>query len=60
MFSVQYFDEQGNMTIRSGGTRAWSCNNPGNLIANKYSRGKSRRSIVEAGDGKDTYAVYPD
>ncbi len=22
-FSVQYFDEKGNMIIRSGGTRAW-------------------------------------
>ena len=32
-FTVQYFDEQGNMTIRSGGTRAWRCNNPGNLQA---------------------------
>jgi len=31
MFTVQYFDEKGNMTIRSGGTRAWRCNNPGNL-----------------------------
>jgi len=60
MFSVQYFDEQGNMTIRSGGTRAWRCNNPGNLVASKYSKGKSRRSIGEAGDGKDIYAVYPD
>lgn len=48
------------MTIRSRGTRAWRCNNPGNLIACKYSRGKSRCSIDEAEDGKDTYAVYPD
>ena len=31
-FTVQYFDEQENMTIRSGGKRAWRCNNPGNLI----------------------------
>lgn len=26
MFTVQYFDEQGNMIIRSGGKRAWRCN----------------------------------
>jgi hypothetical protein len=26
-FTVQYFDEEGNMTIRSDGKRAWRCNN---------------------------------
>jgi hypothetical protein len=30
-FTVHYFDEQGNLTIRSKGKRAWRCNNPGNL-----------------------------
>ena len=60
MFTVQYFDEKGNMTIRSGGTRAWRCNNPGNLRKSNYSTGKSRRSIGIAGFGKDFYAVYPD
>ena len=59
-FTVQYFDEKGNMTIRSGGTRSWRCNNPGNLLASSYSRGKNRRSIGQAGDGKNEYAVYPD
>jgi hypothetical protein len=59
-FTVQYFDEKGNMTIRSNGTRAWRCNNPGNLLASPYSRGKSRRSIGVASDGSDEYAVYPD
>ncbi|MBI5274337.1 MAG: hypothetical protein HY860_04700 [Chlamydiales bacterium] len=59
-FTVQYFDEQGNMTIRSGGTRAWRCNNPGNLRKSDYSTGKDRRSIGFAGDNKDFYAVYPD
>jgi hypothetical protein len=44
LFTVQYFDEQSNMTIRSGCTRVWRCNNPGNLIASTYSTGKSRRS----------------
>ena len=36
MFTVQYFDEKGNMIIRSGGTRAWRCNNPGNLLRGNY------------------------
>jgi len=56
-FTVQYFDEQGNMTIRSGGTRAWRCNNPGNLRKSAYSTSKDRRSIGFAGDSKDSYAV---
>lgn len=60
MFTVQYFDEEGNMTIRGGGTRAWRCNNPGNLHASKYSTSKDRRCIGTAGDEKDQYAVYPD
>lgn len=60
LFTVQYFDENGNMTIRSGGTRAWRCNNPGNLIASPYSTSTKRRSIGKAGDGKNVYAVYPD
>jgi len=60
MFTVQYFDEKGNMTIRSGGKRAWRCNNPGNLRKSKYSMGKDRHSIGVAGAGEDFYAVYPD
>ncbi len=32
VYTVQYFDEEGNMTIRSGGTKAWRNNNPGNMI----------------------------
>lgn len=59
-FTVHYFDEKGNITIRSGGTRAWRCNNPGNLLASRYSTSKSRRSIGKAGDGMNEYAVYPD
>jgi len=59
-FTVQYFDEKGNMTIRSGGRRTWRCNNPGSLLASPYSTGKDRRSIGTAGDGATTYAVYPD
>ncbi|MBP9841076.1 MAG: hypothetical protein KBC64_01470 [Simkaniaceae bacterium] len=57
--TVQYFDEEGNMTIRSGGTRAWRCNNPGNLHRSHYSMSKQRRAIGFAGDAKDEYAVYP-
>ena len=44
-FTVQYFDEEGNMTIRSGGSRAWRCNNPGNLHRSSYSMSKQRRAI---------------
>jgi|ERR1700722_15866708 len=60
MFTVRYFDEQGNLTIRSGGTRSWRCNNPGNLHKSAYSISKKRRAIGSAGDSKDEYAVYPD
>lgn len=59
-FTVQYFDEQGNMTIRSGGTRAWRCNNSGALLKSPYSTSKDRRAIGIAGFGKYLYAVYPD
>jgi hypothetical protein len=30
-YTVHYFDEKGDMTIRSGGTKAWRNNNPGNM-----------------------------
>jgi hypothetical protein len=59
-FTVHYFDEHGNLTIRSKGKRAWRCNNPGNLKVGKYSMGKDRRAIGSAGDSEDEYAVYPD
>lgn len=59
-FTVQYFDEDGNMIIRSGGTRAWRCNNPGALLASSYSMGKDRHPIGSAGDDTHSYAVYPD
>lgn len=60
MFTVQYFDEAGNMTNRSKGTRAWRCNNPGNLRKSRYSMSKTRKAIGFAGDSKNEYAVYPD
>ncbi len=59
-FTVHYFDEQGNLTIRSGGSRTWRCNNPGALLKSPYSTGKDRRSIGVAGFGNYEYAVYPD
>ncbi len=59
-FTVQYFDEDGNMTIRSGGSRAWRCNNPGNLRRSSYSMSKKRKAIGFAGDTENEYAVYPD
>ncbi|HEV7737106.1 MAG TPA: hypothetical protein VGO47_07020 [Chlamydiales bacterium] len=56
--TVQYFDEQGNMIIRSGGTRAWRNNNPGNMVANHYTMGaeRSSKAVGKAGG----FAVYPD
>lgn len=58
-FTVQYVDENGKIFVRSDGSRAWRCNNPGNLLASTYSTGKDRHSIGSAGDGDDEYAVYP-
>lgn len=60
LFTVQYFDEEGNMTIRGGGTVAWRCNNPGNLRASSYSKSAKRRAIGTAGYRENEYAVYPD
>ena len=60
MFTVRYFDAHRNVTVRSGGTRAWRCNNPGNLIVSPYSMGLQRRSIGCAGDHAFQYPVYPD
>lgn len=60
IFTVQYFDEQGNMTIRSDGSVAWRCNNPAAMLASPYSTSKDRRCIGAAGNAKYKYAVYPD
>ena len=59
-FTVHYFDENGNLTLRSEGSRAWRCNNPGSLLKGPYSTGKDRHSIGTAGYGGYEYAVYPD
>ncbi len=58
--TVQYFDEEGNMTIRSGGKRAWRCNNPGNLVARPYSTSTKRGCIGTGTDGSTEYSIYPD
>jgi hypothetical protein len=34
--TVRYYDEEGNVRIRFEGTKAWRCNNPGNM---KYKKG---------------------
>ncbi len=60
IFTVQYFDEQGNMTIRSDGSVAWRCNNPAAMLESPYSTSKDRRCIGTAGNAKYKYAVYPD
>lgn len=60
IFTVQYFDEQGNMTIRSEGSVAWRCNNPAAMLESLYSTNKDRRCIGTAGNVKYKYAVYPD
>src|SRR5438105_1982858 len=60
IFTVQYFDEVGNMTIRSDGSVAWRCNNPAAMLASPYSTSKDRRCIGIAGNAKYKYAVYPD
>ena len=52
--SVIYIDENGNKTVRTGGTRSWRNNNPGNLRYTKYSR--SLGAIGKAGG----FAVFPD
>ena len=59
-FTVHYFDANGNLYLRSDGTRAWRCNNPGALLKSAYSTGKDRCSIGTAGFGNYIYAVYPD
>ena len=48
------------MTIRSGGTVAWRCNNPAAMLASPYSTSKDRHCIGTAGNKEFKYAVYPD
>lgn len=53
-YTVHYFDEAGNMMIRSGGTKAWRNNNPGNM---KYKGGFAvRHGAIGSAGGM---AVFP-
>ena len=54
-YTVQYFDEKGNMTIRSGGTKAWRNNNPGNMVYNAKGFAARHGAIGRAGG----MAVFP-
>lgn len=54
-FGKDYFDENGNMTIRSGGTKAWRNNNPGNMIYNPHGFAVRHGAIGSAGG----MAVFP-
>jgi hypothetical protein len=55
-YTVQYFDKDGNMVIRSGGTKAWRNNNPGNMVY--HPRGFApRHGAIGSADGM---AVFPD
>ncbi len=54
-YTVQYFDEKGNVTIRSGGTKAWRNNNLGNMVY--IQRGFAvRRGAIGKANGM---AVFP-
>lgn len=55
-YTVQYFDRNGNMTIRSGGTKAWRNNNPGNM---KYPKNGFAGRHGAIGKAKEM-AVFPD
>ncbi len=52
--TVRYFDEQGRVTIYSGGTRAWRNNNPGNIRAGEFA---NRHGAIGMAGG---FAVFPD
>jgi len=51
--TVIYSDDDGNLVIRSGGTRSWRNNNPGNIRPGSFSSGNG--SIGSAGG----FAVFP-
>lgn len=55
-YTVQYFDQAGNMTIRCNGTKAWRNNNPGNIIHKPGGFAVRHGSIGHAGG----MAVFPD
>ena len=55
-YTVQYFDENGNMIIRSGGTKAWRNNNPGNMVHIKNGFAVRHGAIGKA----KGMAIFPD
>jgi hypothetical protein len=59
-FTVHYFDKHGNMFIRSGGSTAWRCNNPGALLKSYHNMDKGLRPIGSAGYDDHLFSVYPD
>lgn len=59
---IIYTDANGNKTKRSGGTRAWRNNNPGNIIAGKWANshgaiGKGGRFAVFASEAAGMNAI---
>lgn len=55
IYTVQYFDENGNMVIRSDGSKAWRNNNPGNMVYNSRGFAAGHGAIGSAGG----MAVFP-
>lgn len=56
-YTVQYFDEHGNMTIKSGGTKTWRNNNVGNLKYFKKGSFASRNGSIGVAN---QMAIFPD
>ncbi len=52
--SITYMDKDGNKYFRKGGSRAWRCNNPGNLDATAFAK---RHGSIGA-DNRE--AIFPD
>src|SRR5262245_27357344 len=51
--NVNYYDKNENITVRSGGSRAWRNNNPGNIRPGKFS--SKNGAIGSAGN----FAIFP-
>ena len=56
LYTVQYFDKKGNITIRSEGSKAWRNNNPGNIVYTSRGFAPRHGTIGFAGG----MAVFPD
>lgn len=55
--TVRYIDQDGNVTYREGGTRAWRNNNPGNIICADSST-NGWLGVISC--DRDGYAIFPD